>query len=67
MSFHVTIEEAKKALEKKSNPFVVLMKDGSMPVEYYAPKETDKQNPHKHDEIYVMFQALLFFTAMVKE
>ena len=54
MSFHLTIEAAKTSLEKETNPFVVLMKEGSMSVEYFVPKEMDIQTPHKQDEIYVI-------------
>ena len=34
--------------------FTVLMKHGSMSVEYYAPKERDDQTPHRQDELYII-------------
>jgi mannose-6-phosphate isomerase-like protein (cupin superfamily) len=53
--FHITIEEAVNKLKKeKSNEFTSLMRHGTMSVEYYAPKKTDKQQPHIQDEIYVI-------------
>ena len=30
------------------------MEDGKMTVEYYAPKITDEQQPHKKDELYII-------------
>lgn len=54
MSFHLTIEKAKDALSKEQSPFVVLMKNKSMSVEYFAPKRIDTQTPHGQDELYVI-------------
>lgn len=45
------IEELKKEVEK---PFTVLMKHGTMAVEYFAPQKTDNQTPHRQDELYVI-------------
>ncbi len=63
MSFHLTIGQAVRKLEKeKQNPFTVLMKHGTMSVEYFAPKIADTQTPHSKDEIYVIAsgQAVFF-------
>ena len=55
MSYHLTTQYALAQLEKeKDNPFTVLLQHGSMQVEYFAPKEVDRQNPHLQDEIYVI-------------
>ena len=54
MSFHLTINEAKNLLLKEGHPFISLMRNGSMSIEYYAPKEKDLQSPHGQDEIYVI-------------
>lgn len=55
MKFHFSIEEAIQRLKKEQpNRFTVLMKHGSMSIEYYAPKTIDPQTPHKQDEIYVI-------------
>jgi len=54
LNFHLTLEKAKAALAKESNPFVLLMKDREMSVEYFAPKDTDTQTPHEQDELYVI-------------
>lgn len=54
MNFHLTIEEAKAQLNKVTDPFVLLMKHGTMQVEYFSPKKEDTQTPHKQDEVYVI-------------
>jgi len=54
MRFHFSIEEAKKELEKIDFPFVQMLHQGTMQLEYYAPKLVDKQTPHKQDEIYII-------------
>jgi mannose-6-phosphate isomerase-like protein (cupin superfamily) len=55
MSFHLTIEQAIEALNKEtSNRYTVLLKHGTMSIEYYAPKNIDLQTPHLQDEIYVI-------------
>ncbi|MEP7253118.1 MAG: cupin domain-containing protein [Ginsengibacter sp.] len=53
-SFHITIHEAKERLRNETHPFVKLMEDGNMTVEYFAPKVKDTQSPHKQDELYVI-------------
>ena len=45
------IEQLKNESEK---PFTVLMKHGTMSVEYFAPLKTDTQSPHQQDELYVI-------------
>lgn len=53
--YHITIAEAIEALKKEQDkPFTVLMKNGSMSIEYFVPKNIDTQQPHKQDEIYVI-------------
>jgi len=55
MNFHISIEQAIQQLEKEEqNRFTVLMKHGTMSIEYYAPKNADMETPHKQDEIYVI-------------
>jgi mannose-6-phosphate isomerase-like protein (cupin superfamily) len=55
MKFHVSIEEAITQLKKEEhNRFTALIKQGSMTIEYYAPKYIDQQNSHSRDEIYVI-------------
>ena len=55
MRFHVSIEEAFTQLGKEErNRFTVLIKQGTMTMEYYAPKYIDQQNSHSQDEIYVI-------------
>ena len=53
--YHLTIAEAIEALKKETGKrFTVLGSHGSMSIEYFAPKNTDDQQPHKQDEIYVI-------------
>jgi len=55
MKHKVSLEEAIEKLEQeKEFPFTVLIKHGTMSVEYFAPKEADTQQPHLQDEIYVI-------------
>jgi hypothetical protein len=43
MNFHLTLEQAREALARESNPFVMLMKDKAMRIEYFSPKGIDTQ------------------------
>ncbi len=54
MSPHLTIEKAKLALSKESKPFVLMMKNKAMSVEYFSPKNNDMQTSHLQDELYVI-------------
>jgi mannose-6-phosphate isomerase-like protein (cupin superfamily) len=54
MNFHLTLEQAREALARESNPFVMLMKDKAMRIEYFSPKGIDTQAPHSQDELYVI-------------
>lgn len=57
MKFKFSPDEAeKKLLEEHEFPFTVMMKHGSMTVEYFAPKDVDSQIPHKQDEIYIIIK-----------
>lgn len=50
----LTMAEASAALKQVPTEFVVLLQHGSMKVEWYQPVQTDKQTPHKQDELYVI-------------
>lgn len=53
--FSISIGEAIAQLSRENNqPFTLLMKHGSMSIEYFSPKEIDTQTPHRQDEIYVI-------------
>ena len=55
MNYKVTAEDAlKQLIEQSEFPFTVMMKQGTMTIEYFAPKEVDTQPPHKQDEIYMI-------------
>ena len=53
--FNVTIADAIEELKKEQDKrFTVLLKNGSMSIEYFAPINIDTQQPHIQDEIYVI-------------
>ena|SRR5579875_3061612 len=55
MKYLATIHEAAEQLRQNAEKeFVVLLQHGTMKVEYYAPQVTDKQIPHRQDELYVI-------------
>lgn len=57
MKHKVSSDEAlKKLLEEHEYDFIVMMKHGSMTVEYFAPQESDTQTPHKQDELYIIIK-----------
>lgn len=62
MKFKISPAEAKKQLSEGNEfPFTVVMKHGSMSIEYFAPEKADTQTPHKQDEIYVIIKGDGFF------
>ena len=57
MKFKVSPTEAKKKLEEDNEfPFIIVMKHGTMSMEYFAPVKVDTQGIHKQDEIYVIIK-----------
>ena len=48
-------------MEDHEFSFVVVMKHGTMSMEFFAPVKTDAQTPHKQDEIYVIIKGDGFF------
>jgi mannose-6-phosphate isomerase-like protein (cupin superfamily) len=62
MKFKISPKEAhEKLLEDNEFPFVLVMKHGTMSLEYFVPVKTDNQTPHKQDEIYVIIKGDGFF------
>jgi mannose-6-phosphate isomerase-like protein (cupin superfamily) len=62
MKFKISPKEAnEKLLEDNEFPFVVVMKHGTMSLEYFAPVKSDTQTPHKQDELYVVIKGDGFF------
>ncbi len=45
------VEQLKQETEQK---FTVLMKYGTMQLQYFSPEEVDTQTPHLQDEIYLI-------------
>ena len=55
MKHKISLDEAIQHLkEEKEFPFTAMMHHGTLSIEYYAPIEIDKQEPHKQDEVYVI-------------
>ena len=55
MKYHVTREEALDLLKDSApRPFVTLLHQGDLEVEYYKPRNEDKQQPHDKDELYII-------------
>jgi mannose-6-phosphate isomerase-like protein (cupin superfamily) len=55
MPLKISLPEAIQKLKDENEfPFTVVMKHGSMSVEYFAPADMDTQTPHKQDELYVI-------------
>lgn len=55
MTYHLTEAEAAAQLaQDMGSVFTVLMRHGTMQVEYFSPKDVDRQTPHAQDEIYVI-------------
>lgn len=53
-SFHVSLNAAQNLLQKEDHPFVKVLENATMSVEYFAPKNEDTQTPHKQDELYII-------------
>jgi len=52
---NVGLLEAIEQLKKKAEEtFVLLMKHGTMSLEYFAPQKIDTQSPHQQDELYII-------------
>ncbi len=49
-----SLQQALERLAQSDQPFVEMMKHGSMSVELYVPQKVDLQNPHQQDELYVV-------------
>lgn len=54
MASRLTVDAARAALATVSEPFAVLLRHGSLQVEIYRPLGTDRQTPHRRDELYVV-------------
>ena len=62
--FHFSLAGAITQLAReKQQQFTLIMQNGSMSVEYYAPDKVDRQTPHKQDELYVIASGSGYFFA----
>jgi mannose-6-phosphate isomerase-like protein (cupin superfamily) len=63
LSFHDSL----KSLRDKNKLFRTFFSHGSLAIELYAPHNTDLQQPHDRDEIYVIALGTSHFTVGDKE
>lgn len=57
MKYKLTAEESSTLLQQQTDfPFILMMKHGTMTMEYFSPKKIDTQSPHKQDELYVIIK-----------
>ena len=54
MSATFSVQDALAALAKAGGEFTTLFRHGTLEVEIYRPVGTDKQKPHRRDELYVV-------------
>lgn len=54
MSATFPVQDALAALAQASGEFTTLFRHGTLEVEIYRPVGTDKQKPHRRDELYVV-------------
>lgn len=55
--FRLTVAEAVAQLPEQTATqlrFITMLQRGTLSVELYAPQETDDQQPHRQDELYVV-------------
>ncbi len=57
----ITVEHALEELSKDKAPFKELFVHGTLAVEIYKPKRSDRQTPHERDEVYVVISGSGFF------
>ena len=51
---HTTERGLNLIAESTEKPYGVFLKHGSMELGYYKPNVTDRQQPHRQDEIYII-------------
>ena len=61
MSERLTITNADRALKATDKEFVQLFRHGTLEVEWYRPKNVDRQKPHSRDEVYLIAAGSGFF------
>jgi mannose-6-phosphate isomerase-like protein (cupin superfamily) len=54
ISQHFPLAQARIAPVTPNDISSILLKHGSMTLEYYAPRGSDQQTPHSKDEIYII-------------
>ena len=54
LPLHIPLAEARAKLHAAPTAFTVLFEYADCSIELYAPKGTDKQQPHTQDELYII-------------
>jgi mannose-6-phosphate isomerase-like protein (cupin superfamily) len=49
-----SVNDANATLANVPTEFVLLFQHGSLKMEWYKPQKTDRQTPHRQDEVYVI-------------
>lgn len=47
-------EAGEKAAASENEPYVVMLRRGTLELGYYAPSGADRQRPHEQDEVYLI-------------
>lgn len=61
MSATFDVAGALQALARAGGEFTTLFRHGTLEIEIYRPVGTDKQKPHRRDELYVVISGSGFF------
>lgn len=61
MNWHITKSDALVALASSGQPFIELIRHGTMSVEIFRPAHKDTQTPHTQDELYFILQGNAVF------
>lgn len=51
---HISVNTALEKLDASKKLFLELFNHGTLNIEVYKPSETDLQNPHERDEVYIV-------------
>jgi len=60
-ALHYPLAQARSAPVTPSDISSILLRHGSMTLEYYSPRGRDTQTPHSKDEIYIISKGHGFF------
>jgi len=68
MEYHLTVANGYESLRANAAEYSAeLLQLGSLTVNFYAPREVDRQEPHTRDEVYVVASGAATFRCCGKE